>query len=483
MTTTGHTDTGQPLVRFGRRQSKGVLLGLSGLRLLVIGAAVGVIIAAMVGFGQAGLVVSAPVWGLLLAAAFVRFNGQPAVEAAPTAVHWAARRGAGQTRFRVRTRAPRPAGTLALPGDAAALRFHVDETSGAAMVHDPHRHTLSAVMRVAHPAYVLLSPDDQQRRVSAWSRVLAGVAAAGSCAGVQILESSFPDPGHAVREWYRERGVHDGGWADDQYRALMSDAAPASCTHRTLITVSLDLRRAGRAVRDAGGGIAGAAAVLRGDMSTCAASLRAADLHTEGWLSPTDLAVAVRQAYDPSVGRDDLVAANLAVAGPVAVDEHWDHLRHDSAYSAVLWISEWPRIDVAPHFLHALMFLADVRKSISIVAKPLGTGEALRAIRKEKVEYLTEAAQNARIGKLADLAADQEYADVLTRERALVSGHVDVRFSGFVAITAESRDELTAAVAATQRAATQSGCETRLLFGQQAQAFTVAALPLGRPVH
>jgi hypothetical protein len=260
----------------------------------------------------------------------------------------------------------------------------------------------------------------------------------------------------------------------------MAAAAPASCTHRTLVALTLDLKRASKAIRDAGRGIAGAAEVLRADMVNCATSLRAADLRTEGWLDANGLAVAVRQAYDPA---STSAAGDLHSAGPVAVDEFWDHLRHDTGFSAVLWISEWPRIDVAPHFLHAMVFLPDVRKSISIVGKPLGTGEALRSIRKEKVEYLTEAHQNARIGKIADLSADQEYADVLARERALVSGHVDVRFSGFVAITASTRDELAAAVGAAERAATQCGCETRLLFGQQAQAFTVAALPLGRAVH
>ncbi len=135
---------------------------------------------------------------------------------------------------------------------------------------------------------------------------------------------------------------------------------------------------------------------------------------------------------------------------------------------------------MAPHFLHSLVFLQDVRKSVSVVAKPLGTGEALRSIRKEKVEYLTEAQQSARIGKVADFASEQEYSDVLARERALVSGHADLRFSGFVTITARTRDELANAVASAERAATQCGCECRILYGQQAQAFAVAGLPLGR---
>ena len=111
----------------------------------------------------------------------------------------------------------------------------------------------------------------------------------------------------------------------------------------------------------------------------------------------------------------------------------------------------------------------------------------MRAVKKTiagpGVEYVTDAQQSARIGKIADLATEQEYADVLTRERALISGHADLRFSGFVVITARSRDELAAAVSATERAASQCGCETRVLAGQQAQAFAIAALPLGRAVH
>jgi hypothetical protein len=117
----------------------------------------------------------------------------------------------------------------------------------------------------------------------------------------------------------------------------------------------------------------------------------------------------------------------LDTAGPVAVDEYWDHLRHDSGYSAVLWISEWPRIEVPSSFQHALVFAPGIRKTISITATPLSTAQAMRDIRKAKVE-------------------------------------------------------LDSALSQVERAATQSGCETRRLFGQQARAFTAAALPLARKV-
>lgn len=482
---TTHASNGPPPVRFGRLQSKGVLLGFSAPRLAAIGAALSCFVTAMFTAGIAGIALSAPLWAGCIALAFIPCNGRVLAEQVPLLAHWSRRVAARQTSYRVRPSAPRPEGTMALPGDAAALRFHRDPISGAVMVHDPHRHTLAAVVRVRHPAYVLLSPSDQAQRVAGWSRALASFAATGTCAAVQVMESTLPDPGHGVRGWFADHGVYDGSWAAREYQALLELAQPTSATHRTLIAVSLDLRRAANQVRDAGRGITGAAAVLRGEMTGVESSLRAAALTVEGWLSPPELAVLIRQTYDPCADRlrPTDPGANLATAGPVAIEEQWDHLRHDTGYSTVLWISEWPRIDVPPHFLHALVFAQGIRKTLTIIARPLPTAEALRKLRKEKVEYLTEAQQKAKIGRIADLADAQEYHDVLDRERALISGHADMRFSGFLTVTAPTLDELRAAVATIERAAQQSGCESRTLFGQQAQAFAVAALPLARPVN
>ena len=107
---------------------------------------------------------------------------------------------------------------MALPGDAAALRFYEDPDSGACMVHDPHRQTLSVAAAVSHPAYVLLSPVDQQSRVSAWGRLLASLSKSGYCSAIQVLEATVPDPGTGVAGWYERHGTHDGGWADRQLR-------------------------------------------------------------------------------------------------------------------------------------------------------------------------------------------------------------------------------------------------------------------------
>jgi hypothetical protein len=94
----------------------------------------------------------------------------------------------------------------------------------------------------------------------------------------------------------------------------------------------------------------GAAAVLGQDMAAFASGLRAAELKLTGWLGASELAGVIRGAYDPT-GSARLegtgLGQGLATEGPVAVEEHWD-IRHDSGYSAVLWVSQWQRIDVPP---------------------------------------------------------------------------------------------------------------------------------------
>ena len=470
-------------VRFARLPRRGLLMGLSASRVACIAAAAAVLIPALFLAGPTGLALTSPLWSCGLALAFARRNGRPLIESLPTSAHFLVRRASGQTRFRVRPERPRPAGTLALPGDAAALRFLIDPASGTAMVHDPHAQTLTAAAVVRHPAYVLLAPDEQARRVHGWSRALAHLASTGTGARVQILEISQPDAGHGIQGWWQtHRASPPTSWEARQYDELMRTVVPAAATHRTVAALSLDMRKASAQIRQSGRGLAGAAAFLRQEMTSFETSLRGADLKVARWMNEADLAATLRTAYQPGYERAKPATPTLAIAGPAGVDEQWDHIRHDTGYSAVLWISEWPRVAVPHSFLHSLIFQPGIRKTLSLTYQPVPADEALRDIRKAKVEYATDAAQKARIGVIADLSDTVEHADVLERESALIAGHADVRFTGLIAITAPTRDQLEAAVAETARAAVQSGCETTRLNGQHARAFTAAALPLARKV-
>jgi hypothetical protein len=221
-------------------------------------------------------------------------------------------------------------------------------------------------------------------------------------------------------------------------------------------------------------------------MATMLAALRSADLSPGDWLTPGDLALILRSAYDPAVAgaleRQGDIGRDLATAGPVAVTESWGSLRSDSAHHCVLWISEWPRSLVYPGFLAPLLLSSGVRRTFTLLYTPLRTDRAARDIRKKKTEYISDAAQRQKIGQIEDAQQTAEYQDVLQQEADLTAGHGVLRCTGFVAVSASDPDELERAVAVVEQAAIQASCETRRLWGQQAQSFAVAALPVARTV-
>ena len=74
---------------------------------------------------------------------------------------------------------------------------------------------------------------------------------------------------------------------------------------------------------------------------------------------------------------------------------------------------------------------------------------------------------------------NRERESVEERDVELADGHAQYRFSGYVRVTADTREDLRGACAAMEQAAGQSRIELRLLYGEQDVAFT-SVLPLGR---
>jgi hypothetical protein len=332
---------------------------------------------------------------------------------------------------------------------------------------------------------VLLDPAEQQRRVAAWGRVLAGTCRSGRIARLQVRECTLPDSGTDLTDWWIAHGADDGSWPATTYQELIERAGPASERHQTTISIALDLRAAARQIRAAGGGMPGSAVVLRQEMANLMTAVRAADLNPTGWLTAADLAVVLRTAYDPAAApilERHEVGRELATAGPLAVVETWDRLRTDSAHHAVLWISEWPRTQVFPGFLAPLLLTPGVQRSFSITCTPVRVDLAVRDLRRKKTGLLSDANQRAKIGQVEDAAHTAEYRDVLQQEQDLTAGHGILRYTGLIAVTAPTTEELDAGIAGIEQAAVQASCETRRLVGQQAQAFTAAALPLCREV-
>jgi hypothetical protein len=496
MTTMTTTTESEPTYLFGPRDRHALLLGmrLPQLILLAIGGT-----ALLLGF-ISGVRYGAPI-GLLVcvAAACVALlpvQGRPLVDWVRPITNFLHGRISGQSNYlggpwavHFPTDGPR---ALALPGIGNRVRVRSFDTSHGEVVVIRQGSRWTAVLEVTAPAYPLADRSTQQERVSAWGSLLAQLGQEGSrLAAIQWLERTIPDSGRGLEEWWRTRGHHDAPSAD-HYAELIAAAGPAATRHETFVAVSIDERRCRRAVRAAGGGPDGIAQVLMNELSWVEAGLRRCDVTVIGWLGPRDLGRLVRTQYDPDAahgidkrGDDGGLGrgVHLSGAGPMAARSTFTHYRTDSGFHAVYWIASWPRMQVQAAWLYPLLVLGGVRRTVSVTAEPIPPSQSFREVRSAKVQKLTDEAQREKFGQIETALDDEEHAAILRRERELVHGHVEYRFTGYVTVSARSERELEEACAQIEQVAVRSILEVRRVYGEQDQAFIAGALPLTRGVR
>ncbi|AUH44811.1 hypothetical protein CXR04_09870 [Streptomyces sp. CMB-StM0423] len=477
-------------MKFPHRSRRGILLGLSLPQLVLVSSTLALLLMAVVTTGLLGAIVLAPLWAASAALVAVRRHGRSLIDWAPIVARYAHRRHTGQTLWLARpvTR-PRRDGILHLPGAAAALAVVTpgDSANGAAAVHDPHRHTLTAIARVTGPAFVLLDPATQNQHVTGWGRALAGIARSGHIAAVQVLERTVADSGDGLARHFTRNGQAQAPVAGQIYSELLTSAGPAAAPHETYLAVSLDLKAARRLIAQAGGGLTGAFTVMAQTTTSVAQAARNAGLLATGWLTAREIAAVIRTAYDPnalaalqqwsSTGRAE---AEPAAAGPVVQVEEYDRLATDSARHTTYWVENWPRTESNAGFLHGLMFTPGVRRTLSLIYIPQGLQAALRDVQRKKAAIIADANERARRGQVDSEEDSVEYADVKTRERQLLAGHADVALTGLVTVTAATDALLDTACAQIETHAVTAGVDLRRLNYQQPDAFTITALPLAR---
>ena len=459
-----------PVVRFGRLESRGVLLGLSMPQLALVGVGVLILVVAQYAGGTAAAVLAAPVWALPLVVALVPWRGRPLLMWIPVLGGWATRRVSGSTSQR--TPLAKGAGGLVVPG---IRRLSLaGSASGVGLVRDATDSSVTTVLRVDGTSLLLDGAGEQKALVDGWGSTLASLAQTSGLLRVQVLHRSVPGGSTALREWWTERS-DAAPWAS-VVTDLLSTSLADTLRPETLIAVRWKSRSRGVGARGIADGI---------DRQTDALvqGLRSAGVRVIGWAGEAELARLLRRSFEPGSSGANVVSepsAKPPVAG-MALQESWDHVRTDSAVHAVYWVREWPRSDAHVSFLHPLLN-GSGRRTLSLTIEPVPLGRAMRDIRRAKVEHAADEARNARWGRVGVESERAESEDVVRRERELVAGHADLRFVGLLTVSADDLDALAAACAATETAAAQAMCEIRRLAGQQSAAWLAGALPLARSV-
>ncbi|WP_245541671.1 SCO6880 family protein [Sporichthya polymorpha] len=443
-------------VRFGGLERRGLLLGLTGAQVALLGAALTVVVGAGLIAGPAGVVVTAPGWAIAAGCALIPVGGRPLVEVAPTSMAWTTRRVIGVHRVLARPERPQAGDPLELPGLPRPVHITVAGSTQAAVIRLGRpglRGPVTVVAEVRGRGLLLEDPGVQDRRVSAWGRLLAAFGQMPEVGTVQVLHRKISTGPRGVREWWV--GQRTGpAWATAIVEDLVADTAQ---TTRLQTLLAVELRPRDHADLDA-------------VMSRLHDAIDAAELDLIAWLTPHQIQTVVRQAYDPATHVAD--ATGEISCAPMGVAEEWAHARSDFALHATYWVSEWPRSGTHASFLRPLLLAPGARRTFTLLASPLPPGKALREIRRARAEQMADAAARTRIGRVEE-EAHRAAADELTRrEQDLVAGHGDLRFTGLLTVSATTPEELTAAC--------EAGCDLRRLVGQQVAAFAAAALPFAR---
>jgi hypothetical protein len=372
---------------------------------------------------------------------------------------------------------------VALRGVRIMSASYRDRAIGVLSERGGRRMTSVLACRVV--AFSLLDADAQERRLARWGLVLSG-AAGSELRRLQWLERTAPAQGDELVRWlHAERDPTvplRGTPMIESYLELIGTTAKVTQEHEILVAVQIDTQRgAGR-----GAGAARDALVERTER--VAQGLQAAEVAVLGALSPGQLARSLRTAFDP-YARAELAALEAADpdrdglteenAWPLGTREAWDHYRSDGAVHATFWIGSWPRVDVSPMFMDALLGRSSAVRTVAVTFEPIPPERSVREIEAAVTRDRADRELRHRFGQSETARQRQAEEATIRREAELAAGHGEVRLSGFVTVSGRDHDDLRRAIAEISEHAARARLELHRMYGQQAAAFTFT-LPLCR---
>ncbi|MGW6979598.1 SCO6880 family protein [Streptomyces sp. NPDC054932] len=449
--------------------------------------------------------VCVPIALVLIALAFGRVSGLSADEWISLAVRHQISVATRRNLFFSGAFAPRSAKTgrqpMDLPGVLARLRI-LDAPDGLGgqlgVVHDPVAGTYSAIARITFPGLALVDTDKQAARVASWAQFLRSYCTEDSpVTRIAVHQRCLPDDGAALASWTARHVTSDAPAAAVTALAeLMDGAGPAAATRETYLTVTLSSARARLAIKGAGGGQTGAAAVLVRELHAMGQALSTASLQVTEWLPPRKVAATVRTAYDPEA-QQMLATRNAAaqapdwtgtapgvdvdLAGPAATETVWGVYRHDGAWSVSYQVRTWPQAEVYATILQPLMRpRQNARRAMTLLYEPIGPRRARQELARDKAKRSSARHLRAKSGR--DESEDERREEAIARQQdvARASGQGVMRMTAVLTVTVTELGELETACAELQADAAASGLEVRRMWGAQDTGFATGALPLGQ---
>jgi len=495
------TDEGAPRVRFAARERRGIFLGLTFLQLVVIGAGVAILLATLF-INPNAFWVMLPLIALVVFFALATYRREPVLVIAAQAARYAYRSLTGQTAFRrdvwlrvtmaslsvgqaqVAAAAPVVTSKFLLPGALGDVQL-VQIPGAGAFVYNARGRLAAVTVKVGSRAWALRDKGTQEAAYDGFVEWLSSLESLPGVRETTIRIRVDRASSNELRDYLVVRqNEHDpqvSAELREQYWSLTQAASKRSMGFTNYITLTFDTTALNSAIRDAGKGLAGLAAVLRERVAGIETSMEHARLTPAGWLTSDELDELNALSADPvsAATRREQDSNVVSAPSPVmGIDEGWDALRVDESWHQTFWVAEWPRTDVRTGFLEPLLYAGDATRVITLQVRPVATHKALAQLNRAQSDMETAATIRMKLSSRIPLTHLREEEDLAVREHDLVDGFGDVQYRGFVTISAESKDALAKARTDIEQASHPARLVLASMSGQQAAGFVTAALPV-----
>ena len=215
---------------------------------------------------------------------------------------------------------------------------------------------------------------------------------------IQWVERTVPAQGDELARWLhseRDPAVPLRGTPMiDSYLELIGTTARVTQEHEILVAVQVD----SRGVRDRGADAVARALVEQTERVAQGLESRGGDGARRARPRASSRAPCERRSTrtrGPSSPRSRPPtrppgASPNRPRGRPGRSEHWDHYRADGAVHATYWIGGWPRVDVSPMFMDALLGRSSAVRTVGVTIEPIpperSTRQAEAAVTRDRAD-------------------------------------------------------------------------------------------------
>ena len=471
--------------------SSGIFLGFGVVQCLLLGGGI-VLGVAILTAGVALPIAAAPIVAAA-AVCFTRVGGHATWEWVPLLAEWT---WSGLRRGR-RWGAPLPLWSSVEPSapmppcldglDIVGIDWRVGASLGA--VRDRHRRTLTAVVPVCGPQFVVEPRAEQERLLAGWGDLLGQYAIERGVVS-HLSWSDLAQPSgmgdHIAWLGSDERGTPNE-IAMASYRELLDIGTASAINHEVVVTITVARERLSRHRASRGGTDDQLRRALVTSIESLLRGLRSADLAASDPLDPAGLQRLIRSRIDPVGARprprrgrlvDRLAVVRSSTAGPLALEVDWRHLRVDGAFHRTWWVGTWPRLAVPPAWLEPFLSGGGVTRSMTVYFQPVSTHQSRRRIERDLVKLESDAVTKEEKGRRIDARHRRATQALLDREEELVAGYPEMGYAGLICVSARTLDDLDERSEIIEQLARENGMDLRVLDARQDLGW-VATLPLG----